>query len=129
MTIQCPQCLKIHNSPAQSCSRCGVQFVVHPIEKKSVTTPAASAPQLIVFEKYVTSLTGRGIFPEFHRQFDGWLCILRNGSNKQIMPFNDKDYCWGETIVDALTVAVEGLNKRFKKPKELSIYIDIGTDY
>jgi hypothetical protein len=33
-----------------------VQFVVHPIEKKSVTTPAASAPQLIVFEKYVTSL-------------------------------------------------------------------------
>jgi hypothetical protein len=106
-----------------------VQFAVLPIEKKSVSTPDAIAPQLIVFEKYVTSLTGRGIFPEFHRQFDGWICILRNSSNKQIMPFNDKDYCWGETIIDALTVAVEGLNKRFKKPNELSIYIDIGTDY
>ncbi len=45
------------------------------------------------------------------------------------MPFNDKDDYWGETMVDALTVAVEGLNARFKKPKELSIYIDIGTDY
>jgi len=106
-----------------------VHFAVLPIEKKSVTMHAAIAPQLIVFEKYVTSLTGRGIFPEFHRQFDGWICILRNSSNKQIMPFNDEDYCWGETIIDALTVAVEGLNKRFKKSKELSLYIDIGTDY
>ena len=45
------------------------------------------------------------------------------------MPFNDKDYCWGEILMDALTVAVGGLNERFKKPKDLSIYIDIGTDY
>jgi len=85
--------------------------------------------ELIVFEKYVTSLTGRGIFPEFHRQFDGWICILRNSSNKQIMPFKDEDYCWGETILDSLTVAVEGLNNRFKKPKDLSIYIEMGTDF
>ncbi len=41
----------------------------------------------------------------------------------------DNDDCWREAMVDALTVAVEGLNARFKKPKELSIYIDIGTDY
>ncbi len=127
MKTQCPQCYQVHNSPAKSCSRCGVQFVVQPIRKKNNFGSMDS--QLIVFEKYVTSLTGQGIFPEFHRQFDGWICILRNSSNKQIMPFNDKDFCWGETVIDALTVAVEGLNKRFKEPKELSIYIDIGTDY
>ena len=45
------------------------------------------------------------------------------------MPFNDKEDCWGETMVDALTVAIEGLNKRFKKPKDLNLYIDIGTDF
>ncbi len=129
MKIQCLLCRKIHNSPAQSCSRCGVQFVIQPLKKKSITTSDAMAPQLIIFEKYITSLTGRGIFPEFHRQFDGWICILRNSSNKQIMPFNDTDYCWGETIMNALTVAVEGLNKRFKTPNELSVYINIGTDY
>ncbi len=31
--------------------------------------------------------------------------------------------------MNALTVAVEGLNKRFKTPNELSVYINIGTDY
>jgi len=127
MKTQCPLCHQVHRLPAQPCSRCGVPFVVRPIREKNNFGPTDS--QFIVFEKYITSLTGRGIFPEFHRQFDGWICILRNSSNKQIMPFNDKDYCWGEILMDALTVAVGGLNERFKKPKDLSIYIDIGTDY
>jgi len=43
MNIQCPQCHQTQNAPAQFCSRCGVQFVVQPIKKRAITTPAAIA--------------------------------------------------------------------------------------
>jgi hypothetical protein len=83
---------------------------------------------LMPFEKYVLSLTNLGVFPSFHRHSNGWTCVLRNGANKQIMPFNADDSCWGETMMDALTIAVEGLNRRFREPKELHKYIDTGLD-
>lgn len=84
--------------------------------------------QLKAFEDYITSLTNLGVFPSFHRHSNGWTCILRNGANKQIMPFIVDETCWGETVMDALTIAVEGLNQRFNEPKELHKYIDTGID-
>lgn len=83
---------------------------------------------LLPFEKYVSSLTSLGVFPSFHRHSNGWTCILKNGANKQIMPFNPEDSCWGGTMMDALTIAVGGLNQRFSDPKELHKYIDTGID-
>ena len=83
---------------------------------------------LLSFEKYVSTLTSLGVFPSFHRHSNGWTCILRNGANKQIMPFNLEESCWGETMMDALTIAVEGLNQRFREPKELHKYIDTGFE-
>ena len=85
-------------------------------------------PQLTSFEKYVTSLTGLGVFPSFHRFSKGWTCLLRNRANKQIMPFNAEGNCWGETMMDALTAAVEGLNQHFNSPHELHRYIETGNN-
>lgn len=84
--------------------------------------------QLAAFEKYITSLTSLGVFPSFHRHSNGWTCILRNGNSKQIMPFSTDESCWGENLMDALTVAVDGLNHRFTDPKDLHRYIDTGID-
>ena len=77
------------------------------------------------FENYVTSLTNLGVYPTFNRNYNGWTCVLRNGVNTKIMPFSD-DQCWGETMIDALTVAVDGLNKRFSDPNDLHRYINTG---
>ncbi len=76
-------------------------------------------------EEYVTSLTTLGVFPTFVRNYNGWTCILKNGVNIQIMPFNGEQ-CWGETMLDALTFAVDGLNRRFEKPEDLHKYINTG---
>lgn len=84
--------------------------------------------QLKAFEEYITSLTGLGVFPTFNRLSNGWTCVLRNAANKQLMPFDNKEICWGETMLEALTGAVEGLNSRFSEPKELRKYIDTGFD-
>ena len=84
--------------------------------------------QLESFEDYINSLAGLGVFPSFNRLSNGWTCILRNGANKQLMPFNNKENCWGETIIEALTNAVEGLNSQFSDPRELRKYIDTGYD-
>jgi len=84
--------------------------------------------QLTAFENYVTSLTNLGVFPTFQRHSNGWTCILRNSANKQIMPFNVTERCWGENMMAALTAAVEGLNQQFTEPKELHRYIDTGID-
>jgi hypothetical protein len=84
--------------------------------------------QLKEFEDYIASLTEHGVFPSFQRKSKGWVCILRNGAGKQLMPFNSQEDCWGEIAIDALTVAVEGLNSRFSEPKELHKYIDTGID-
>jgi hypothetical protein len=84
--------------------------------------------QLSAFENYVTSLSNLGVFPSFHRHSNGWTCILRNSNNKQIMPFNAGETCWGETMMNALTAAVNGLNHHFTEPKELHRYIDTGVD-
>jgi hypothetical protein len=83
---------------------------------------------LIAFEKYITSLTNLGVFPIFQRHSNGWSCVLRNAANKQLMPFQLGEFCWGETIMDALTVAVTGLNQTFRDPKELHKYIDTGIN-
>jgi hypothetical protein len=83
--------------------------------------------QLKAFEDYINSLTNLGVFPSFHRHSNGWTCLLRNGANKQIMPFVDET-CWGETLMDAVTAAVEGLNKRFSDSKALRQFIDTGID-
>lgn len=84
--------------------------------------------QLTEFEKYITSLTNLGVFPSFQRHSNGWTCALRNGANKQLMPFTDGHFCWGETVMNALTIAVEALNKNFSDPKDLHKYIDTGID-
>ena len=84
--------------------------------------------QLKAFEKYITSLADLGVFPSFHRLSRGWICVLRNGENKQIMPFSTEENCWAETMMDALTIAVEGLNRRFNDPKELHKYIETGIE-
>lgn len=76
-------------------------------------------------EDYVTSLTDLGVYPTFVRNYNGWSCILKNGVNMQIMPFNEEQ-CWGETMLDALTIAVDGLNRRFEKPEDLHKYINTG---
>jgi hypothetical protein len=82
--------------------------------------------QMNSFEDYVTSLTKLGVFPTLHRNYNGWYCILRNSANRQLMPFNDSEPCWAGTMLEALTIAVDRLNKRFKDPKELRKYIDTG---
>ena len=82
-----------------------------------MTSPLAS------LENYVTSLTDLGVFPTFVRNYNGWTCILKNGVNMQIMPVNGEQ-CWGETMLDALTFAVDGLNKRFERPEDLHKYIN-----
>ena len=84
--------------------------------------------QLEAFEKYITSLVSLGVFPSFHRHSNGWTCVLRNNANKQIMPFTAEESCWGETVMDAVTAAVDGLNQRFTEPKDLHRYIDTGID-
>ena len=84
--------------------------------------------QLKAFEEYINSLAELGVFPSFHRLPKGWICVLRNAANKQIMPFSREESCWGETAMDALTVAVESLNQRFNEPKELHKYIETGID-
>ncbi len=85
--------------------------------------------QLKTFEEYINSLTNLGVFPSLYRHSNGWSCVLRNASNQQIMPINEKEICWGETLMNSLTVAVEGLNRRFNDPKELHKYIDTGIDH
>ena len=84
--------------------------------------------QVNAFEDYVDSLAALGVYPSFHRHSKGWFCILRNASNKQLMPMNAGETCWGETIIEALTVAVENLNTRFGSPRELHRYIETGSD-
>lgn len=81
---------------------------------------------LLPFEDYVTSLTKFGVYPTFSRNYNGWICILRNGVNTQIMPFDDEQ-CWGETMLDALTVAINRLNSRFNNADELHKYINTGV--
>lgn len=44
------------------------------------------------------------------------------------MPLDDKNLCWGETLLTALTTAVDGLNHQFIDPKDLRRYIDTGID-
>ena len=80
--------------------------------------------QLKPFEEYIISLTDLGVFPSFHKLTKGWVCVLRNGANKQIMPLSNEETCWGETALDALTIAVEGLNRRFSDPQVLRRYIE-----
>lgn len=84
--------------------------------------------QLKSFEEYVTSLSQLGVFPSFNRYYNGWTCVLRNGLNRQIMPFDPKEQCWAETMLGALTAAVERLNKHFPEPKQLHKYIATGID-
>lgn len=83
--------------------------------------------QLTSFENYIVSLVGLGVFPSFQRLHNGWICVLRNGSNKQLMPLAEKEPCWGATIFEALTTAVNGLNTSFPNPKALHQYIDTGN--
>ncbi|MGI8494330.1 MAG: hypothetical protein ACR2L1_03315 [Pyrinomonadaceae bacterium] len=45
-----------------------------------------------------------------------------------MMPFTDGEFCWGETVMNSLTIAVEELNKNFSDSKELHKYIDTGID-
>jgi hypothetical protein len=80
------------------------------------------------FEDYVTSLSHLGVFPSFSRYYNGWTCILRNSVNRQIMPFDLKEQCWAETMLGALTIAVDRLNKHFPEPKQLHKYIATGID-
>ncbi len=40
----------------------------------------------------------------------------------------DNDECRAETMIDALTIAVESLNKRFDNPKDLQKFIDSGVE-
>lgn len=82
--------------------------------------------QLTPFENYVTSLVELGVFPTFERIYNGWNCALRNSANIQIMP-TDEAQCWAETMIDALTLAVEGLNNRFKDPADLQKFINTGV--
>ncbi len=84
--------------------------------------------QLTAFENYITSLTTLGVFPSFQRHSNGWTCVLRNGANKQLMPFADGEFCWGQTVMNSLTISVEELNKNFSDAKELHKYIDTGID-
>lgn len=84
--------------------------------------------QLKDFENYISSLIDLGVFPTLRRHSNGWTCILRNSTNKQIMPFEGEESCWGETVMDALTNAVEVLNQRFTEPRQLHKYIDTGID-
>jgi hypothetical protein len=44
------------------------------------------------------------------------------------MPFSAVETCWGETVMAALTAAVDGLNNHFTEPKDLHRYIDTGID-
>ncbi len=83
--------------------------------------------QLLPFENYVTSLTELGVFPSFDRKYNGWTCILRNSASIKLMPPDD-DECWAEAMIDALTIAVEKLNKRFDSPKDLQRFIDSGVE-
>ena len=84
--------------------------------------------QLKAFENYIASLANLGVFPTLHRHYNGWTCVLRNGTNKQLMPFEGENPCWGETAMDALSAAVDGLNQRFSEPRMLHKYIDTGID-
>jgi hypothetical protein len=84
--------------------------------------------QLKAFESYIASLTEFGVHPTFQRHSHGWTCILKNAGGKQLMPFVADENCWGETIMDSLTLAVEGLNSRFLDPKQLHKYIETGID-
>ena len=83
--------------------------------------------QLSPFEDYVTSLTELGVFPGFDRKYNGWHCILRNSANTKIMPPDD-EICWAETMLDALTLAVERLNDQFTSPEDLRKFIATGVE-
>jgi len=83
--------------------------------------------QLLPFEIYVTQLTHLGVFPTFERNYNGWSCVLRNSANRQVMP-PDNAQCRAENMLDALTLAVDGLNKRFSDPKDLRKFIDTGVN-
>jgi hypothetical protein len=89
---------------------------------------AKIALQIESFESYITSLIGYGVFPSFHRYSDGWYCILRNEHNKQIMPLTRNENCWGESMYEAVIVAIEGLNARFADLEELQKHIQRGAD-
>lgn len=78
------------------------------------------------FENYVNTLTALGVFPTLARNYNGWTCVLRNSVNVQIMPVGS-DQCWGETMLDALVSAVDGLNARFADPAEMHKYISSGV--
>lgn len=80
---------------------------------------------LAPFEEYVVSLTKLGVYPTLSRNYNGWVCVLRNGVNTQIMPVDDEE-CWGETMLDALTVAVARLNSQFSSAEDLHKYINTG---
>lgn len=84
--------------------------------------------QLKPFEEYVAQLSRLGVFPSLHRFYNGWTCILRNGTNRQIMPLDKKDHCWAETMLGALVLAVESLNEHFPEPDALRKYIDTGIE-
>lgn len=84
--------------------------------------------QLKEFEEYIAALTGLGVYPTFNRYYNGWTCVLRNSVNHQIMPFDQKDNCWAETLLGALTIAVNLLNEQFPDPKHLHKYIATGID-
>ncbi len=84
--------------------------------------------QLKAFENYISSLTDLGVFSTLHRHYNGWTCVLRNAAGKQLMPFEGEDPCWGETAMNALTIAVDKLNHRFSEPKDLHKYIDTGIN-
>lgn len=82
--------------------------------------------QLKGFEEYVAALSALGVYPTLNRYQNGWTCVLRNNLNRQLMPLDGKDHCWAETMLGALTDAVELLNQTFPNPKELHAYITSG---
>ena len=83
--------------------------------------------ELKEFEIYINSLTEVGVFPTFVRLSGGWVCVLRNGASKQLMPFSFEEPLYiGETLMKALTVSIEGLYSRFSEPRELHKYIETG---
>lgn len=80
------------------------------------------------FENYISSLAELGVYASFQRHVNGWTCALGNDAGRQLMPLDADQACWGATIMESLTVAVEALNRRFGDPKELRRYIDAGTE-
>jgi hypothetical protein len=83
--------------------------------------------ELKEFEIYISSLIELGVYPTFVRRSEGWICVLRNGANKQLMPFNSEESSYlGETLMKALTVSIEVLNSRFAEPRDLHKYIETG---